>query len=189
MFRLAAIGAIAALVCIGAADAAQRGPVLWTPPDFAPNANVGWIRVGGAEFKPPLSGAGPVMSDPAHPTITNDDLRLTGRQPTFPVADLTNPVLQDWTREKLEKRNEDILAGKPGFGPQQSCWPRGIPGFMLYGVQPIYILQTPREVVMIWQGDHQVRRIHIDVPHSANPKPSWYGESTGRYDGDTLVVD
>ncbi|HYM19079.1 MAG TPA: hypothetical protein VEU06_10985 [Micropepsaceae bacterium] len=189
MSKLVTICATAAVLCISAADAAQRGPVLWVPPDFAPNANVGWIRIGGAEFKPPLSGAGPVMSDPAHPTITNDDLRLTGRQPTFPVADLSNPVLQDWTREKLEKRNEEILSGKPGFGPQQSCWPRGIPGFMLYGVQPIYILQTPREVVMIWQGDHQVRRIHIDVPHSANPKPSWYGESTGRYDGDTLVVD
>jgi hypothetical protein len=27
------------------------------------------------------------------------------------------------------------------------------------------------------------------VPHSANPKPSWYGESVGHYEGDTLVVD
>jgi hypothetical protein len=29
----------------------------------------------------------------------------------------------------------------------------------------------------------------LDVPHSANPKPSWYGESVGHYEGDTLVVD
>ena len=27
------------------------------------------------------------------------------------------------------------------------------------------------------------------MPHSANPKPSWYGESVGKYEGDTLVVD
>ena len=32
-------------------------------------------------------------------------------------------------------------------------------------------------------------RIYLDVPHSANVKPSWYGESVGRYEGDTLVVD
>ena len=29
----------------------------------------------------------------------------------------------------------------------------------------------------------------MNVPHSANPKPSWYGESVGHYEGDTLVVD
>jgi hypothetical protein len=29
----------------------------------------------------------------------------------------------------------------------------------------------------------------MDVPHTANPKPSWYGESVGHYEGDTLVVD
>jgi len=29
----------------------------------------------------------------------------------------------------------------------------------------------------------------MDVQHSANPKPSWYGESVGHYEGDTLVVD
>jgi hypothetical protein len=27
------------------------------------------------------------------------------------------------------------------------------------------------------------------VPHSKNPKPSWFGESVGRYEGDTLIVD
>jgi hypothetical protein len=42
---------------------------------------------------------------------------------------------------------------------------------------------------MILQLDHQIRRIYLDVPHSANVKPSWYGESVGHYEGDTLVVD
>ena len=35
----------------------------------------------------------------------------------------------------------------------------------------------------------EVRHIYLDVPHSASPKPSWYGESVGHYEGDTLVVD
>jgi hypothetical protein len=189
MSKLAAICVTAGVLCAGAADAASRGPVLWSPPDFAPNGSVSWIRIGGAEFKPPASGAGPIVSDSAHPTISNDDYRRTGKQPTFPVADLGNPILQEWTREAVRKRNEDVLAGKPGFGPQQSCWPRGVPGFMLYGVQPIYIVQGPREVLMTWQGDHQIRHIYLDMPHSASLKPSWYGESIGRYEDDTLVVD
>jgi hypothetical protein len=35
----------------------------------------------------------------------------------------------------------------------------------------------------------RTRHIWLNVPHSANPKPSWYGESIGRYEGDTLAVD
>jgi hypothetical protein len=42
---------------------------------------------------------------------------------------------------------------------------------------------------MIWQADHQVRRVHLTDTHSPNVKLSWYGESIGRYEGDTLVVD
>jgi hypothetical protein len=34
-----------------------------------------------------------------------------------------------------------------------------------------------------------VRHIYLNVPHSAHVKPSWYGQSVGRYEGDTLVVD
>ena len=35
----------------------------------------------------------------------------------------------------------------------------------------------------------RVRHVFLNVPHSRNPEPSWYGESIGHYDGDTLVVD
>ena len=42
---------------------------------------------------------------------------------------------------------------------------------------------------MIHTGNQDVRRIYLDVPHSENPKPSWYGESVGHYEGDSLVID
>ena len=42
---------------------------------------------------------------------------------------------------------------------------------------------------MIKQGDQEVRHIYLNVPHSGSVKPSWYGESVGHYEGDTLVVD
>jgi hypothetical protein len=50
-------------------------------------------------------------------------------------------------------------------------------------------MQTPGVVYIVHRGDAQVRRVYMDVPHSANPAPSWYGESVGRYEGDELVVD
>ena len=177
------------LLCAGAtalrpADGAETG----LRPDFAPNNSVGWIAFGG-QFIPPPSGAGPIADDPAHPRVTNEDFRLRGKQPTFPVADLTNPILQPWVREELKKRNDRILAGKPAYTRPASCWPIGVPGFALYPVYPVYFIQTPKEVVMIWSEDHQVRHVYLDQQHSARPKPSWFGESVGHYEGDTLVVD
>ena len=54
---------------------------------------------------------------------------------------------------------------------------------------PFYFIQTPREVAILMEMDHQVRHVYMDVPHSAGAKPSWYGESVGHYEGDTLVID
>src|SRR4051794_8007583 len=100
------------------------------PPNFAPSANIGWYSYN-RQFIPPASGPGPVQQDPAHPYVTNDEFRVTGRQPTQQLADLTAPILQPWAREVLRKRNELILAGKPAPLPHASCWPVGVPGFVL----------------------------------------------------------
>src|SRR5271169_6068029 len=53
----------------------------------------------------------------------------------------------------------------------------------------MFFVQTPQQVRMIAQHDNDVRRVYMNVPHSANLKPSWYGESVGHYEGDTLVID
>ncbi len=182
------LSATMGLLCVGVALSPALGAA--SPPNFSPNASVGWVVILGG-LKPPLSGAGPVADDPAHPTINNNEYRVTGKQPTFPVADLSNPILQPWVREALRKHNEQILAGKPGFGPRQSCWPRGVPGYLLEGgFQPIFIIQSAKEVIMVAQADnHQIRHIYLNVPHSRSVKPSWFGESVGHYEGDSLVID
>jgi hypothetical protein len=65
-----------------------------------------------------------------------------------------------------------------------------VPGFLLYPVHPVFFIQTAKEVLMTWGQDFQLRHVYLNVPHSADPKPSWYGESVGHYEnGDTLVVD
>jgi hypothetical protein len=47
----------------------------------------------------------------------------------------------------------------------------------------------PKEVLLILMGFNDVRYIHLADQHSPNLQTSWYGESIGRYDGDSLVVD
>ena len=174
-------GLICASATLGPALGADRAPRQNASiPNFAPSSDVGWIAVGQG-FLPPSSGPGPVKEDPAH--------IVKPGQSSFRVADLSNPILQPWAREELRKANERALSGKPAYTPKERCWPIGVPGFLLYPVFPVYFLQTPKEVVMIWAEDHQVRHIYLNQPHSARPTPSWFGESVGRYEGDTLVVD
>jgi len=91
----------------------------------------------------------------------------------------------------MKKANDEVLAGKVPFRPRERCYPGGVPGFVVYTlVMPFYFMQTEKEVTIVNQGGPEVRRVYLNVPHSANPKPSWYGESVGHYEnGDTLVVD
>jgi hypothetical protein len=171
-----------AVVALSTARAEQNPPV----PNFAPDNMTGWLKGPGDEFLQPASGPGPVRSDPAHPYVSN----AVARQETVKIADLTNPILQPWVIEQMKKANDEVLAGKVGFTARSRCWPHGVPGFLLYPVHPIFFIQTLNEVLMTWGQDFQLRHVYLNVPHSPNPKPSWYGESIGHYEnGDTLVVD
>jgi len=157
-------------------------------PNFAPDSGTAWVSRG-QDFLPPPDGPGPVTADPKRARVTNDDLRAGLGQPLRAIADLSNPILQPWAREELKKRNDLVLSGDYAATPKERCWPIGVPGFLLYPVQPVYFVQSPKEVVLIWAEDHQVRHIYLNVPHSTRVTPSWFGESVGRYEGDTLVVD
>ncbi len=177
------IGAVMTAALTAPAAAQQKA----APPDFSSN-QVGWIGVngGGPGFEPVPGHLPPVSSDPAHPFVPNG----VGRQPTYRIADLTNPNLKPWVKEHMKKDNDEVLAGKIAFTARSSCMPAGVPGFMAYGGgNPVYFVQTPKQIWMVYSGDAQVRRIYLDVPHSEHPKPSWYGESVGHYEGDTLVID
>jgi hypothetical protein len=186
--RTAALASgVAGLVSIGVwqfqAAAAETAPI----PDFAPDAMTGW-QLSDDDFIPPAEGPGPVQSDPAHPYISFYRFPRNPN-PTFRVADLSNPILQPWAREALRQANERALSGQYVAIPKERCWPVGVPAFLLLPATPVYFLQTPKEVTMIWAQDHQLRRVFLNVPHSKSLTPSWFGESVGHYEGDSLVVD
>jgi hypothetical protein len=179
--KLFAVGALTGLGLAALTTAfAQHGPRL---PDFSSD-QVGWIATN-PDFIAMPGGPSPTRSDPAHPHVPNN----SGAQPTFRVADLTNPNIKPWAREVMRRENEKVLAGGIGYTARSSCMPADVPGFMMFIVEPIFFVQTPKEVLMIHSGNEEVRHIYLDVPHSLNPKPSWYGESVGHYEDDTLVID
>src|SRR5215470_14083360 len=178
----------ASSVCMAAALGPAAGAETVKKPNFAPDDLTGWQLLDD-EFIPPPSGAGPVVSDPAHPYVSFYRFPRNPK-PTFRVADLTNPILQPWARERLRKVNERALTAIVMFTPKERCWPIGVPGFLLYPVTPVYFVQTSMEVVMIWEEDHMARHVYLTDKHSPIVEPSWFGESIGHYEnGDTLVVD
>jgi hypothetical protein len=190
----AARAILAGLICAGAAAGAVHGQGTSSQsasiPNFSPSPTVGWLKAGaGDEFLPPDTGPGPVVYDTTIKLVGNFQV-TTGNNRAFKVGDLTNPILQPWVKEQMRKSNQEVLAGKVAFTARARCWPHGVPGFVLYPVHPIFFIQAPKEVVMVWGQDFQVRHVYLNVPHSTKPKPSWYGESVGHYEnGDTLVVD
>jgi hypothetical protein len=170
---------LAGVFCLGVAPALPQQ----SPPDFSAN-NAGWVSVGG-EWTPLPGSPSPVTQDPAHRYVPNN----VGGQPTFRIADINNPNLTPFAKDQLKKANEEVLAGKPQWSRSSRCWATGVPAFLLTPAQPMFFVQTPQQVRMIAQHDNDVRRIYLNVPHSENPKSSWYGESVGHYEGDTLVID
>ena len=175
--------ALTAGLLAGAASTAQAQVATKAPPDFSAG-NAGWVTIGTDWIALP-GGPPPVTFDPAHPYVGNN----TGKQPTFRVADIDNPNLTQFAKDALRKANDEVLRGKAMYARESRCWATGVPVFLLNPGGPTYWVQTPDRITMIWQMDHQVRHVYLNVPHSANPKPSWYGESVGHYDGDVLVVD
>ena len=150
---------VALISATGAALAADAGGKAAIP-NFATDSGTGWRidRTVGVDdlLAAPGGGPGPITNNKAYPYVPNGG----GRQPTYRVADLSNPILQ-------------------------------VPGIDVDAfAAPVFLYQTPKEVVYIMNNGPEVRHIYLDVPHSQNPKPSWYGESVGHYEnGDTLVVD
>jgi hypothetical protein len=174
-----------ALVTAGAsAQASVKGKV----PQLM-SKDFGWISVAGFLDPAPGIGHGPIRQDPAHPFHGNLD---GPGQVTPTIGNVHDPVLKPWASAQMQASNEEVLTGKRGlpFSAQGRCYPGGVPGQLLYPIEPFFFIQTAQEVWMIWQRDHMVRRIYLTDRHSEEVKPSWFGESIGHYEnGDTLVID
>ena len=109
----------------------------------------------------------------------------TDRNFIYDLSDALKPgeelPLQPWaaklTREHMSKDD-----------PEANCLPTGVPRLAPY---PWNIVQTPKYTYFLFEGNiHSYRQIFMDGrKHSADPNPTWYGESIGHWEGDTLVID
>jgi len=130
-------------------------------------------------FEPPVSGPGPVRNRSRRPDGVANFQQLVG--------DYANPILQPWAAEIVKKHGEISLAGQGYPTPSNQCWPGGVP--YVFWDFLLQIFQRPDHILMIYRQGHELRHVRMNEPHPAQVTPSWYGDSVGHYEGDTLVID
>ena len=137
--------------------------------------------------KPELSGVWQVEAEPRAPGT----LFGIGESPN---SKYFRDILSDFKRgeEPLTTQGAEILRRntQPGVvGPNLRCLPDGVPHADVLP-EPFKIIQTPDEIVMLYEVETIFRQIFTDgrkLP--ADPAPTWLGYSVGRWEEDTLVVD
>jgi hypothetical protein len=137
-----------------------------------------WAHLTWPDFEPPPAGPGPVTNR-ARRNGVSDAYQLIG--------DFTNPILKPHAAEIVKALGEISLTGVPYPTPSNRCWPGGVP-FVLYNIG-MQMLQQPDRITILYSNDHEVRHVRLNQPHPADVTPSWYGDSVGHYEGDTLVID
>jgi len=178
MFKIPLLSGAALIASVAVAVADGGGTSEGTIPNFGA-ANFGWQITTFLDFQPVEGKVAPTGADPTY---------SPGRG-VERLSDADNLNLKPWAAAQMRMHNDLVRNGHRAFNAQSRCWPGGVPGQLLFVAEPLFFVQIPQEVWMIWQRNQQVRRIYLNREHSENPKPSWFGESVGRYENGELIVD
>ena len=159
-----------------ATDTPPAGKIAQTAiPDFSGI----WAHPFLTGFEPPASGPGPVLNTSRSRNGVANFQQLVG--------DYTNPILQPHAAAIVRKSGEMSRAGSVYPTPSNQCWPGGVP--YVFWDFLMQMFQTPDQITFVYRHGNEVRRVRMNQPHPAKVTPSWYGDSVGHYEGDTLVID
>ena len=141
----------------------------------------------GPDGKPNLSAPAPKTAD-GRPDLSGV-WQAEGQDYFFDLGAGLKPgelSMQPWAKALQEQR----VAREHGDDPLARCLPHGVPRINTNGLFPFKIIQTPGVVVILYEQLNLFRQIFLDGRKLAgNPNPAWLGYSTGKWDGDTLVVE
>jgi len=170
----------------------------------ATDINAQWLRYPTAgvpragDGKPNLTAPAPRTSD-GKPDFSgvweNDGLGAPGNEGSGPMPktvffDLSYglgapPPYQPWAADLYARRKSDNAKDNP----DARCLPIG-PLQMMAHPLPKKIIMNPGLVVILHERNMEFRQIYTDGrPLPRDPNPAWYGYSTAKWEGDTLVVE
>jgi hypothetical protein len=134
-----------------------------------------------ADGKPDLTGVWQGGSNrPGTWEEANAPGALGGTAPTRVPA-----PYQDWAKAKVQESFD-----RRGIDdPVARCLMEGIPRSTTIGLFPMQIIQTPTQIIMLYEVFHEFRVIPLNAKHPDDMEPSFMGDSVGHWESDTLVVD
>jgi hypothetical protein len=115
----------------------------------------------------------------------------TGRDPSAPANPASQQVItepapyQPWAAQKVL----EAYSRRGIDDPNGLCLPSGVPRSALVGLFPIQIVQTPQQIVILYEYMSAFRVIPLNAKHPDDVVPTYMGDSVGHWEGDTLVVD
>jgi hypothetical protein len=175
----------ATIMCVPAAfgqsAAPAGGPTVGDAQSAIPDFSGIWSHPYFPGFEPPASGPGPVTN---RVRLRGGPQRGVG-DPRQLVGDYTNPILKPEAAEVVKKHGEMELSGIGAPTPSNQCWPEPVP--YIFWSAAILMLQQPDKITIRSAG--QFRQVRMNEPHPGRVTASLYGDSVGRYEGDTLVID
>jgi hypothetical protein len=138
-----------------------------------------WARTS-LGYEKPLNGRGGVENRMRRPNGASNLGQLVG--------DYTDPLLKPAAAAVLKRLGEVSVQGIAFPQPSNQCllYP---PPYIASNNQEIQLLQEKDRVTILTMFDHQFRHVRLNAEHPAHVTPSYYGDSVGHYEGDTLVVD
>jgi hypothetical protein len=168
-------------------------PNLSAPAPKAPDGKPDLTGIWQLARTPPPPAASATKAPAANGDIfaglkTNDDFLAVAKRSAFWNLGSSFPdglPFQPWAAELHRQR----VADNSKDNPDAHCLPMGIMQFHNHG-QPRKMIQTPQVIVILYEANAGVRQIFTDgrpLP-GKDADPWWYGYSTGRWQGDTLVV-
>jgi len=141
--------------------------------------------------KPDLTGVWRIQRTAQASRVNNVQAGPAGVDPGSLSANIFRDMKPEDIPEKPEGAKVRIDRTKDGkrLNPSVFCLPMGIPTNN-FVVEVVKFVQAPKEIIVMYEVDGTHRQIYTDGrPLPEDPSPSWLGYSTGKWDGDTLVVE
>lgn len=136
-----------------------------------------------------FAASGSALADarPGHPDFTGI-WKVQAFIPTLKTDQGTLPPLKPEAKRVYEQRVAERAAKRNVDDPIDKCLPHGVPRLM-YAPYPMLLLQSNGQLDVVQEANHTTRLIYIGAQPVDSDDPKWLGDSTGRWDGNTLVVD
>jgi len=137
-----------------------------------------------ADAKPDLNGIWQALNAAAW--NVQDHSGQLGVPPGQGVVDENEIPYQPWAAAKKKENFANRATADP---TEANCFLPGVPR-ATYMPFPFEIVQTPKTIAIAYEFAHALRNIPMDgSPHPDGLPDTWMGDSRGRWQGDTLVVD